>query len=214
MTERIVSKAGGTSNATAEAVQQSMAWAEQANILVVSAPGELPDGSKKVTHMLLDARTQFVDQGTVSSQLTDAITTRYAMIIDAMGRLPLPRGWIDKVSSRVKESAAFSKAAASTLGERLQAEIYETAGFNLLSPLRAPHSLGTDRYAWRGWLAGIVDPNKKYVMPGNTTLVDGHLETISLGGSDVTAGLAAFAVDADLHQTSLMARPYRPTQNY
>ena len=43
MSEVIVAKAGGTSNATPEAVQQSLDWAEQSNVFVVSAPGKLKD---------------------------------------------------------------------------------------------------------------------------------------------------------------------------
>jgi aspartate kinase len=203
MSEVIVGKGGGTSNADAAAVEQSLDWAEQSDLFVVSAPGRL-DGSDmihgKVTDMLLEARASYAAMGRVSGHLIEAITERYGAIVDGLGGSSLAEEWVGKISGRVEAAAQHGEDAASMLGERLQAEIYESMGFTLLDPGRAPHELGSDPAAWRGWLSHAVRDGEKYVLPGNTTLAHGHLMTFSRGGSDTSGGLAAYGVRADLHR--------------
>lgn len=202
MSEVIVAKAGGTSNRDAEAVLRSLDWAERADVFVVSAPGKLTGDieSPKVTDMLLGARAGFLNAGEVSPEATDVITDRFASIVDGLGGMSLPRGWVDKIAPRVEETARQSEDAVSMLGERLQAEIYEAQGYTLLDPSRAPHDLGNDPEAWRGWLGSMVKKGgNKYILPGNTTLRDGRLVTFSRGGSDTSGGLAAYGVQADLN---------------
>lgn len=202
MSETITAKAGGTSNRNAEAVLQSMHWAEQSDIFVVSAPGDLGGDAAwdtKVTKMLKGTRADYRAGGDIPVDTTDMITDRYASIVSGLGELTLPRKWIDKITPRIEEAARNSMDAVSMLGERLQAEIYEAAGYTLLDPGRAPHNLGSDPDAWRGWLGSVYRRGNRYVMPGNTTLVAGHLETFDTGGSDISGGLAAYGIEADLN---------------
>jgi aspartokinase len=202
MTEVIVAKAGGTSNADAAAVEQSLGWAEQSDISVVSAPGKLSGGDPahdKVTDMLLGAYSSFGTMGEVSSHYLDAITERYAAIVRGLGECSLPDAWIDNIAGRVVAAVRTGEDAASMLGERLQAEIYESLGFTLIDPVKSPHLLGSDPEAWRGWLSETTHRSERYVLPGNTTVADDRLTTFSRGGSDTSGGLAAYGISADLH---------------
>lgn len=201
MSEVIVAKAGGTSNADAAAVEQSLGWAERSEIFVVSAPGKLGGEGMingKVTDMLLGAHESYRQLGEVSEDHASAITERYEAIVEGLGESALGGRWIDRIPTRIRAAAEQGKDAASMLGERLQAEIYESLGFTLLDPGRAPHALGNDPAAWRGWLA-FAPRGDRYVLPGNTTQVDDRLVTFSRGGSDTSGGLAAYGRGAALH---------------
>ncbi|MFI5270570.1 MAG: hypothetical protein ACHQT9_00810 [Candidatus Saccharimonadales bacterium] len=202
MSEHLVAKAGGTSNATASAVEQSLMWAEQADIFVVSAPGRLDDGgleASKVTKLLKASRQQYLTDGVVSSELSDIITARYEAIALGIGRATVSSHWIDAIRPRVEESVRHSADAASMLGERLQAEIYESLGFRLLDPGRSANDLGSDPDRWKGWLSTAFVQGQRYVMPGNTTRLDGRLVTFDDGGSDISGGLAAYGINAGLN---------------
>ena len=203
--ERVVAKAGGTSNATAEAVQQSLSWAEQSDIFVVSAPGALPgDGveTEKVTKLLKKARQDYVNpdgRGRISLELVDTITERYAAIVHGLGSKSMHSMWIDAIPVRVHQAVLQSEHAASMLGERLQAEIYEGQGFTLLDPGRSRYDLDDEPTWWRQWLDTVVQKDGKYVLPGNTTRSNGQLVTFDEGGSDISGGLAAYGIHADLN---------------
>ncbi len=200
MSETIVAKAGGTSNATAEAVQQSLTWAEQSDIFVVSAPGKLAGtGVPKVTDQLLIAHKQYMSVGTIDPELLATVTDRYASIARGLGTTVVSGAWVDNINSRIKEAAHLSEDSVSMLGERLQAEIYEKLGFTLLDPGRAPHDLGSDPDAWRSWLSRAFSKGQRFVLPGNTTKVNKTLATFDRGGSDISGGLTAYGVQADVN---------------
>jgi aspartate kinase len=200
MSELVVAKAGGTSNRDAAAVRQSLEWAEQADIFVASAPGALDEvgqAALKITDLLLEAHCFYQNHGSVPSEITDAITGRYAEIASGVGANQLPLGWIDNIAKRVVNAVHPSKSdTASMLGERLQAEIYESLGFTMLDPAQAQFDLGNDPDLWRGWLESAFKAGKKYILPGNTTLINGQLVTFDRGGSDISGGLAAYAINA------------------
>lgn len=200
MSEVIVAKAGGSSNATAESVQQSLEWAEQSDIFVVSAPGKIKgwDG-QKVTDLLLDSRKEYIREGTVSGKTSDEITARYYDIATGLGSDTMSSRWIDSIAPKVQETARQSEDAVSMLGERLQAEIYEALDFVMLDPGRSDFDLGSNPDAWRDWLQATVQPGIRYVLPGNTTRVNGRLVTFDRGGSDISGGLAAYGIEADLN---------------
>lgn len=201
MSELIVAKAGGTSNATAAAVEQSLEWAEQSDIFVVSAPGKLPDSdAPKVTDLLLSARDEYERTGGVLAATSESITARFADIVQGLGQISLSSQWVSHIGPRIEESARHSKDSASMLGERLQAEIYAALGFQILDPGRAPANMGTDPDEWKAWLSGEFKSGRPYVLPGNTTTWNGHLVTFDRGGSDISGGLAAYGISADLHR--------------
>jgi aspartate kinase len=200
MSEYIVAKTGGTSNRDAQAVERSLEWAEQADIFVASAPGEVNQpglSAPKVTDMLLEAHRMYQTRQFVPAALSEAITARYADIVEGVGQTSLPSNWLGLISSRINQAVQLPEAdTASMLGERLQAEIYESLGFTLLDPMDSLHDLGNNPDAWHGWLDQAFVPGKKYILPGNTTKLDGELVTFSRGGSDISGGLAAYGIGA------------------
>lgn len=198
MSEILVAKAGGTSNASAEAVQQSLHWAEQSNVFVVSAPGKIsgePDGDK-VTNLLLQGHDDYLRSGKVSRFVTDTVAGRYHEIQRGLG---LAGSNIDAIPARIRDAARQGRHAVSMLGEQLQAEIYRDLGFTLIDPGTSLNDLGADPESWRGWFDTFFDPGKKYVLPGNTTRTGSHMETFDRGGSDISGGLAAYAIRASLN---------------
>src|SRR5476651_2638664 len=106
MSEHLVAKAGGTSNATAFAVEQSLTWAEQTDIFVVSAPGKLEDDgsleASKITQLLKESRKQYLANGIVSSEISDIITARYEAIAFGIGHATVSSHWIDAIRPRVE----------------------------------------------------------------------------------------------------------------
>ena len=193
----IVAKFGGTSNATLESTEACFKLAEDANIVVVSAPGKTGD-SDKVTNLLLDARSAYERNGEVPSTVSDEVSARYA---DIIGVTKGSDGkWIDDIAPRIISCVHQGRAAASTLGERLQAEIWQKQGYELLDPVTSPIDLGDDPGLWRQWLEVRCSADGRYVLPGNTTRHNGALADFERGGSDISAGLVAFGTRAGLHR--------------
>lgn len=203
MSERVVAKSGGTSNADIAPVQASLEWAAQSSIFIPSAPGKLHGEDnlfgKKVTDLLLTAHNEYIEDGEISPEVDDAIVMRYERIVDGLGSRAMPTRWIDHLSPRIEQAVRHGEDAASMIGERFMAEIYAQQGFVLIDPGRTPHDLGTDPEAWRGWLSSAYDPDYRHVLIGNTTRVNGQLRTFSRGGSDTSGGFAAYGIQADLN---------------
>ncbi|MGH7194008.1 MAG: hypothetical protein ACREJM_10820, partial [Candidatus Saccharimonadales bacterium] len=153
----------------------------------------------KVTDMLLGAHASYASFGEISSHYIDAVTERYAAIAHGLGEHALPPAWIDNIPERIRAAVRTGQDAASILGERLQAEVYESLGFTLLDPVKSPHNLGSDPEAWRGWLSEATHRGERYVLPGNTTIAEDRLTSFERGGSDISDGLAAYGISADLN---------------
>lgn len=201
MGEIIVAKAGGTSNATAEAVQASHAWAERSKVFVVSAPGKHPDGRDKITNRLLSAYEQYARSHRIERVLKDEVVERYSEIVSGLGLTALGRHWVDSIGHRLEQAVRYGEDETSMLGEQLQAEIYEALGFILLDPSTAPVDLAANEAVWQAWLGEVVDlsGDKRYVIPGNITRWAGKIGTFDRGGSDTTSGYVAYGVGADLN---------------
>lgn len=204
MSELIVAKAGGTSNATAAAMEQTLERAAEADILVASAPGRLSgaedgvvDIHSKVTQQLIAAHHT---EGDVQDGHVSDITERFSANVHDLGIRPLYGTWIDGLPGRIREAAAESEDAASMLGERVQAEVLQALGFLLLDPAEAPDDLGSNMRSWRNWLSRKdFSSGQKYALIGNTTRDGGRLRTFGPGGSDTTAGYGSYGAGADLH---------------
>jgi aspartate kinase len=202
MSEHVVAKAGGTSNANLAAVEQSLTWAESSDIFVVSAPGKLPiDGLEgdKITDVLLQARQEYLKDGDIAISTSDVVTSRYADIARGLLSAASTNYWVDSIRPRVEEAILHGSDAASMLGERLQSEIYKMLGFSLLDPGQSPRDLGADPDLWKEWLSVAYKSGQSYVLPGNTTRSHGQLVTFDRGGSDISGGLAAYGINAGLN---------------
>ncbi len=211
--ERIVSKFGGTSNSTAEAVQASMELAADSQVVVASAPGVLSteqladfpvDTSapaellqKKVTQLLLDARQYYAETGELPDNHIEAITARYRAITGELADCALGARWVDTIAPRVHQTITMGSDYASMLGEQLQTEVYESVGFVLLDPSRAVQDLGRDYRNWGQWLAEAIEPGQRYIIGGNVSFDGQRMYSFGRGGSDTTAALVARALGVD-----------------
>ena len=211
----IVSKFGGTSNATPEAVNQCVELSQGHVVTVLSAPGKLtaaqveqysefvPDDpalfGDKVTDQLLGAHQYFIDTGEQSSVHTRSVQARYAMLVRGLGISSLEDEWLRDIPARIGTSVKNGKESTSMLGEILQTELYGAlTGRKIADPTRAPRSLEpTDRSAWRRWLSHQRDSKTQLLMPGNIWHDGSRPRTFDRGGSDISGALAAFAVEAD-----------------
>ncbi len=215
----IVSKFGGTSNATAEAVAQCNELTSDSLVTVVSAPGKLTTEqvaefsqyyagdpallAHKITEQLIGnndipgALGEFRQNGQVSGETIQSITARYAQIVHGL-ELPLRgTGWLRDIAPRVELVVKQGEDYASMLGEQLQAEIYQALGYRLLEPSRAPSPLlPRDKATWRSWLEQTAQPSERHVLGGNMWFDGQHLRTFDRGGSDISGALAAYGVGA------------------
>lgn len=199
MSEIVVGKAGGTSNATAEAVAVSLEWAEKTKAFVVSAPGKHPDGRDKITKRLIAAHGQYLNGG-VDRDTKHEIIERYEEIVAGLGVGALLGSWVDGIGHRIEQAVRYGEDETSMLGEQLQAEVYEACGLTRLDPSTSRIDLASDPSAWRSWLSQIdLRTGKPYVIPGNITKINGKVSTFSTGGSDTTSGYVAYGLSADLN---------------
>lgn len=217
MSERIVTKSGGTSNATAEAVATSSGQMVGSVIGVVSAPGKLNDMQldafpevpgvphdflgKKVTDQLISAYEVYIPSGDVDQYILDSIQARYMQVVNGLGISSLRGTWEGGIPYRVKAAVMSGRDSAVTLGEQMQAEIYQAMGWTPLDPLRAPTALfPRKRDLWKAWLSEATRDGTNFVLPGNTYNDGENVRAIDRGGSDVTGSLASYAVSADVYR--------------
>lgn len=219
----IVSKFGGTSNATPEAFMTSLEQAAKGTLVVTSAPGKLSQQQietfpadvaggaderllgNKVTDTLLEARAGLVDEGEIPEAHIQAVQARFAAVTSELGSSALPTGWIDNIPGRVRTAIQLGEDHASMIGEMLQAEVYQAGGFTYLDPGTAGRSLAgsestDERESWRLWLQTAIQDGRRYILPGNISYDGTNLRTFSRGGSDISGALAAYGISADVYR--------------
>ncbi len=205
MSQIVIGKTGGTSNKDADSVLVSMERGWECQGMVVSAPGKMDDSplGDKVTNQLLRGYGHYISTGEYPNDVSDGVTERYAEIVNGLDFVNLGGRWIDNIAPRVEQAAKLGKDSASFIGEELMSEIYQAAGFTLLSPYLAPSSPSLNirdvMSTWRSWLYDLkYGYDEHYVMPGNTVKVMDKMMTFSRGGSDVTQSIWCAAAGADM----------------
>ncbi len=216
MSEKIVSKFGGTSNATAEAIGHCLDLADSHQIMVVSAPGRLsqeqldsfaiptdvsPDFlCKKVTDQLLEGRRKFKSEGEVPDYVTESITARYAEGVCGLSIGSLKGSWLQGITNRTRKAIETDDHYASMLGEILQAELYSALGRRMLNPTLAKSPLlPREENAWKEWVQSQINQHGRYVWPGNIYSDGVRPWTFERGGSDISGALAAYSAEADVY---------------
>ena len=217
MSEQVVIKFGGTSNATAETVQQCADLGRDSQILVTSAPGRLSDEqlagfspesdiqaeflTEKVTDQSLAARAAYLNVGEIPRYMLDGVTERYREIVTGLGITSLQTEWLRNIAPRLETAAKFGEDYASMIGERFQAEIYQAMGWRLLDPARSPVALSADQPdSWKAWLQPLVTERQSHILPGNTYYDGERLRTFSRDGSTLSGALAAYAIAAEVYR--------------
>lgn len=219
----IVTKFGGTSNATPEAFASCFEQSQDSEIIVTSAPGALNTEqvsnfpidvaggvdpkllAKKVTKLSVDARGEFEAGRGVPEDHLKAIQARLTAIVKGGHSALRFSGWVDSIPDRVKTAVQLGAEQAFIIGEILQAEIYQANGLEYLDPGTAPHSLiGTDtddeRDLWKSWLESVIKPGGRYILPGNITRDRSSLRAFGPGGSDISGALSAYGIGADAYR--------------
>jgi amino acid kinase family protein len=220
MNRKVVTKGGGTSNSTAFCVRtlNEQAIALDTSILVASAPGvlsaaqfaafpgksDLPEEflRDKITDQLLKGRVIYKKNGFIPKHVTACITARYQEIVTGLDIVSLGGEWMDTITPRVQLAISLGDDAASMLGERLQAEIYQALGWIILDPSRAPLPLlPREREAWKKWLQPIIDSQKdtRFILLGNTWFDGKNSHTFDRGGCDISGALAAYGINASVY---------------
>lgn len=218
MSEVIVSKFGGTSNANAEVVERCLEQGADSLIMVVSAPGILTDQQldgmqvpagvsdeffkSKVTKQGMAAHELASKGRPISEHISNSIRGRFESIVHELDLNDLKGEWLRDIGARVV-AAAKSYDHAYTLGEVLVSEVYQAAGRELLDPLTAGRPLLPRRPdMWRDWASTRVDKSGRYVTPGNIWFDGKNLRSFSTGGSDTTGGIMSYAVNASRYINS------------
>ncbi|HEX9594740.1 MAG TPA: hypothetical protein VF996_01255, partial [Candidatus Saccharimonadales bacterium] len=221
MNEQIY-KFGGTSNATAEAVDLSMKQGREGAVTVVSAPGKLSQEQVdsmeipryvpehffrlKITEQLEATYEDFYASLIVPQMSIESIKGRYRQIVTGLGLTALKGSWLEEYIPRRIETGlqTADKEAFNSLGEDLIAEVYQAAGFKRLPlPSSNAHPLDSQhREDWKSHFNQHINSDTSYVLDGNRYLRRNGIGTYLKGGSDVSGALAAYALNADVYRNS------------
>jgi len=199
-----VCKFGGTSLCDAAAFRQAGAIVRAESdrrILVVSAPGRREPGDEKLTDLLYACQAAAA-AGQPFGHLFDRAAGRFRQIAEQLG-LPPPNDALRQVYQGLQAGAPAAWAAsrgewlcAGLFSQYLQLPLLDAAEvirFDAAGALQADATLSLLRKAL-GRLPGCVLPGF-YGADGQ-----GTVHTFPRGGSDVTAALAAAAVNADVYE--------------
>jgi len=201
----IVCKFGGSSVADAaqlRKIKQIIDSDPNRTIVIVSAPGKRRSDDEKVTDMLYGCAA-LVDQGKPCKPIFEKIVERYSTILDD---LKIDRTEFDPlfrlIEAEINEGAGSHYAA--SRGEYLSAKVVASFfGWEFLDTqdLITIDIDGTVASSSYEKIARVIDPKKRYVVPGfYGSDNEGIIRTFSRGGSDITASVFARAVGADVYE--------------
>lgn len=199
-----VLKFGGSSLADARQFAKVRAIVEAdtaRRVVVVSAPGKRYAGDHKITDLLYlcAAHTEY---GVSCENIFSMIRERYTQICEQCGLKTDINAELDTLWQRIQEGMDREELA--SRGEYLAARLMaDYLGYDFL-----------DAALWLKFkFDGTVDQEQSYValrraaegrrvvIPGFYGVTpDGHIRTLTRGGSDITGALAAAALDADLYE--------------
>ena len=194
----IVAKFGGSSLANAKQFGKVVAIirADPARrYVVVSAPGKMTPGDKKVTDMLLDW-SRCYRSGLPCEEIQQAITARFVEIVTGLGLSLDIHAEMAKIAQNLHLDATSDFLA--SRGEFLNAKILaEALGYDFIDPAGCIHLDREGRYSSdNGHLAAALKGRRAVIAGFYGSLPDGSIKTFSRGGSDITGALVAQAVNA------------------
>lgn len=221
MADIIVSKFGGSSVANAnqiEKVRRIVAEDSKRRIVVVSAPGRVNPAEEKLTDHLINIATNgthFHDQRIPVSvkESRDAVVARFSEIIDDLG--VKDASLLKSLEADLDTDLAGQRRVAflASRGEHYNARIIAAyfAKCDMNAAVQLPEEFGlrvSDSYLDTQVLeesvtnmAALAERDGISVVPGyyGTTL-DDDVAVFSRGGSDLTGGIIAHAVDANCYE--------------
>ncbi len=221
MSDILVSKFGGSSVANAnqiEKVRRIVAEDSQRRIVVVSAPGRASSTEEKLTDHLFNIATNgdhFHDQRIpiTVDESRKAVIDRFSQIIDDLGLEE--KALLKSLESDLATDLTGQRRIAflASRGEHYNARIIAAyfAKCEMNAEVQLPEEFGlkvTNRYLDTQVLdeavpniAALAQKNSISVIPGFYGVTEaGDVAVFSRGGSDLTGGVIANAVDADCYE--------------
>ena len=201
----ILAKFGGSSLASAKQFKKVKAIIEandDRKIIVVSAPGKDQTNPSKVTDLLLLLNAH-IDLGIDYNQLLDNIEKRYTSIIDA---LDIQSDFLNDFSQFKKQiKKGHSKDDIVSRGEYFCAKILSAyLGFEFIDAkdvIRLHFDGTVDEEKTKQKLLKLVDPKKRYVIPGYyASTPEKKIRTFKRGGSDLSGSIISKALGYDLYE--------------
>lgn len=171
-------------------------------VVVVSAPGKRFSGDHKITDLLYLCHAH-VQYGVDCTGIFNQITERYYDIRRELGLSIDLESEFAALKARLDEKSVSREELVSR-GEYFSAKLMATyLGFTFVDSadwVRFNYDGTVDKEATYTNLCSM-DLSKGAVIPGFYGLMpDGHIQTFSRGGSDITGALAAAALDAEVYE--------------
>lgn len=200
-----VVKFGGSSMADEhqfEKVRQIVLSDPARRVVVVSAAGKRDRKDHKLTDLLYLCYAH-LQYGVSCDSVFQMITERYTGIRDALGLQTDIEG--ELAALREKMDAGISQDELVSRGEYFSAKLMaDYLGFEFLDAklwLKFKYDGSIDTDASYEALQKLVSEGRRVVIPGFYGVTpDGHIRTLTRGGSDITGALAAAALDADVYE--------------
>jgi aspartate kinase len=195
--EHNIAKFGGTSMAAPEAVLEQLSYPQNdAQVVVVSAPGKDSHYDEKVTDMLLSYAEA------PSSTVASKIQQRYDQIADRLAS-PTTKSLLDKLVQAIPvelDQWQCNAAPVEALGEYWSARLFALVSGRTFLDARDVILFDTtgaiDLHATGTAYVNHVDPQKRYVMPGFYGSDPRGIKTFERGGSDISGAVLAFVSNA------------------
>jgi len=199
-----VAKFGGSSMADARQfakVRQIVESDPARRVVVVSAPGKRSGDDHKITDLLYLCAAH-VEYGVSCQGIFDMIRSRYREIRDECGLHTDIDAALDGIWQRIQQGVNREELA--SRGEYLAALLMaDYLGFDFLDAalwLKFKFDGTVDKEASYAALRRAAE-GRRVVIPGfYGAMPDGHIRTLTRGGSDITGALAAAALDANLYE--------------
>ncbi len=201
----IVCKFGGSSVASSTQIKKVKAILEsdeRRSIAVVSAPGKRNKEDEKVTDLLYKCNS-LVQQGRSCREVFKVISNRFLEIADELG---IDKSEIVMKLDEVRRLIDAGRGAdyAASRGEFLSAFLisrYLKWEFIDAATCIVINSDGTVNPVSYANLSQIIEPGKKYIVPGFYGETErGEVKTFSRGGSDITGSIVARSISAELYE--------------
>jgi aspartate kinase len=221
MTQAIVCKFGGSSVADAgqiEKIKNIVIQDPRRKFVVVSAPGCSKDNEEKITDHLFNIATsgshfQEMRKNISTGESEKAIIDKFSSIVEGLGidGTAIMNDLKKDLATELKDNRriAFLASRGEHYNARIIADYFRESGIN--ARLCLPESFGlrvTDEYldakvldeAYAN-IAQLTDDGGVAVIPGYYGVTtDNEVAIFSRGGSDLTGGEIAYAIDADSYE--------------
>lgn len=199
----IVSKFGGSSNASAERVKNTAEIIMENDLrryVVLSAPGKRFPGDDKITDLLLDIHA-LSQQGLPHDEAFEKVSSRFLEMGSDLHCHSSVVGWLDSVEKGIQNGNGKDWIA--SRGEWVMANVFARfAGGSFVDPeklIKLQKSGEVDPLSY-ALIKEQLTQDTTYVIPGFYGEHNGAIKIFARGGSDITGAIIARGVQAQLYE--------------